>query len=244
MLPFKSEKPFFLGSRSGPRICRGSLPGGTSRDHAFQGSLPGTTHFRGHFQGPWMYGFTFRKHTYRGPSFSGPHAQGFSSRNHVHYRGSHSLHWSILTFFIGDISAISLVWCAGFKPVTTSVDTNPLSGRWNDCLTVIKRELERELVTHSYQILPHKIEWWFLWTNVYVQQKEIWRQIEIMYKRRPGYKACRGFFSNYCFGKAEYFHAWACLDLYGHLHIYFPSIKNKYWLFVIQKFSVIHFFIV
>ena len=82
----------------------------------FRGALLGTTHFRGHFQGPRIsgvtsrdYGFTFRKHTYRGPSFSGPHAQGFSSRNHVHYRGSHSLHWSILTFFIGDISAISLV---------------------------------------------------------------------------------------------------------------------------------------
>ena len=38
------------------------------------------------------------------------------------------------------------------------------------------------------------------------------------------------------------FHAF--LIFTGIYIIYFPCIKNKYWLFVIQKFSVVHLFIV
>ena len=48
------------------------------------------------------------------------------------------------------------------------------------------------------------------------------------------------FLSNFSFGKTEDFHAEAFLDNYI---LYFPCIKNKYRLSVIQKFSVLHKFI-
>ena len=49
-----------------------------------------------------------------------------------------------------------------------------------------------------------------------------------------------GFLSNFSFGKTEDFQAEAFLDNYI---LYFPCIKNKYRLFVIQKISVLHKFI-
>ena len=47
----------------------------------------------------------------------------------------------------------------------------------------------------------------------------------------------RNFFKNFSFEKTEDFHAFLIFS--GIYVIYFPCInKNKYWLFVIQKFSV------
>ena len=45
------------------------------------------------------------------------------------------------------------------------------------------------------------------------------------------------FFSNFSFEKTEDF----MLERF-YLIIYFPFIRNRYWLFVIQKFSVVHLF--
>ena len=61
-----------------------------------------------------------------------------------------SLSGTHIGFIFGDlyglslwVISISVLWGAGFEPVTSSVDINPLSGRWKVCLKGVFAKNER-----------------------------------------------------------------------------------------------------
>ena len=83
----------------------------------YRGTLPGSGHMEGYFQG-----------------------QRIEGSHHILFLNDAR----ILIFFISDNSAIYFVWGVGFEPVTTRVDTNPLSGRWKICCS----DLTRTSYTH------------------------------------------------------------------------------------------------
>ena len=75
--------------------------------------------------------------------------------------------------------------------------------------------------------------WNFLWNLVRLRRSCLHTSLSLQ----------GSFFLNFSLGKTEDFHTLAFLDFSGNYILYFPCIQNKYWLFVIQKFEVIHLFI-